>query len=94
MHVTRSALRDDADLAAAGAAELGRVWAADDLDLFDGIDARILLDRDVGPAIHVIGPIHGPVILALPRTIDRHADNVVAAARIGRAEVNLIGEIG
>ena len=84
------AFGDDADLPATGAAKLRRVRAAYDLDLFNGVDAGVLLDGNVGTPVHVIGAVHGPIVLALPGAVDRQADNVVAATGIRGADVDLI----
>ena len=93
MQFVGPALGDDADLPAAGAAELGRVGAAHDLDLFNGIDAGVLLDGGIRGPVHVIGAVHRPIVLALPRAVDRETDDVVTATGIRRADVDLIREI-
>ncbi len=64
-----TALGNHAYLPAAGSAELGGVRRSHHFDFFNRVDTGILLNGDVGTAVHVVGSVNGPVILTLASTV-------------------------
>ena len=71
MELVRSRLGRDDDLAPAAASERRIVVAALQRELLDGIDAGCVQQGSVGTAVVDVGAVHGPVVRAGTRAIDR-----------------------
>ena len=76
-----AAARDDVDLRAARAAELGPVAVAQDLELLDRVERRVHEDRAVRPDVVVVGAVHRPQV---------RRDIAAAHRQVGSAEQPLV----
>src|SRR5262245_48126141 len=84
---------DNVDLPSAAATGFGRIQAAQNHELGNGINARIRLDSDIRAAVSNVRAVHGEGILAAPRAVDSDVDRVGLTAGVGCADVNLVCQV-
>ena len=70
--LVRAAAGHDVDLRAAGAAELGAVAVAENLELLDGFERGVQQHRGVIAEIIVVCAVHGPQVSSHTAAADRH----------------------
>jgi hypothetical protein len=74
--LTRPRFGDDVDLPGCVPPIFGAVMISKNLELGDGIDARVVEQSQVGATINVIHAIDCEAVLARPAAIDRKRDGV------------------